>query len=498
MPTGWVRPAVLTILIACPLLFANSVSAWGVDPKSPPCKTAAEFDPASFPNSPKIDNQWNPLAPGMQFVLAGEANQGEGLLPHRVVSTVTDLTKVVNGVPAVVILKTDINAGVLEKSELAFQAQDNAGNLWKLGEFPAQFDDNGEFKEAPDTWISGLSQAEAGNLMLANPELGTPEYLQGWSPDIDLLGCAKVYKMQQKTCVPVACYDNVLITEERSPLEPESPHQRKYYAPGLGNVRVDAVGDSEETLVLAEVSQLSPEDSAKARQEALALEKTAYEVSAVYRQTSPSVLTTDPSVEPTEPESTGPLQKKPSIEIANAPVGGSGALGPRACLESVSWLDVPIPDGATIKLESIYFTWSGTDQKTTIFKVDQSICRGVAEAGPSCAGQEWKGGDSLTCSVGVKQVAAADPSQAVTVKLRVTVTCESQADCDSLYAAARKKGGSQVTVTPDPNFGSTSESPSEPPSELPSEPPSELPSEPPSELPSEPASESPSALPSDG
>ena len=146
MPSGRVRPAVLTMLIASLLLLANAVPASGADPKPPPCKTAAEFDPANFPNSPKIDNQWNPLAPGMQFVLAGEANRGKGLLPHRVVSTVTDLIKVVNGVPAVVILETDINPGVLVKSELAFQAQDNAGNLWNLGEFPAEFDDNGELQ----------------------------------------------------------------------------------------------------------------------------------------------------------------------------------------------------------------------------------------------------------------------------------------------------------------------------------------------------------------
>ena len=367
MPSGPVRPAVLTILVASLLLLANAVPASGADPKPPPCKTAAEFDPANFPNPPKIDNQWNPLAPGMQFVMAGEANGGKGLLPHRVVSTVTDLIKVVNGVPAVVILETDINQGVLVKSELAFQAQDNAGNLWNLGEFPAEFDDKGKFERAPDTWISGLSDAEPGNLMLGNPELGTPEYLQGWSPDIDFLNCAKVYKMQQKTCVPAGCYDNVLITEERSPLEPESGHQRKYYAPGVGNVRVDAVGDPEdETLVLAEVSQLSPEDLAKVRQEALKLEKTAYEVSDMYRQTSPI----EPLSEPTEPESAQPPEKKPTIEIANAPIGGNDGQGRRACAD-VNWLGKkPIPDGITIKLGSIHLEPKG------IFELDQGSCSG--------------------------------------------------------------------------------------------------------------------------
>jgi hypothetical protein len=287
MPSVRIRPAVLSILVTVLLLFANSVAASADEPKPPPCNTAAQFDPANFPNPPKIDNQWNPLTPGMQFILAGEADRGGGLLPHRVVSTVTDLTKMINGVRTVVILEKDINEGDLEEAELAFQAQDNAGNLWNLGEYPAEYDE-GNFTGAPDTWISGLGKAEPGNLMLADPQLGTPEYLQGWSPDIDFLDCAKVFKMQQKTCVPVGCYEDVLITDERSPLEPESGHQRKYYAPGVGTVRVGAIDDPEgETLVLAEASRLSPEDLAKVRQEALKLEKNAYKVSKLYRQTPP-------------------------------------------------------------------------------------------------------------------------------------------------------------------------------------------------------------------
>jgi hypothetical protein len=497
MASGPVRPAVLTILVASLLLLANSVSAWGADPKPPPCKTAAEFDPANFADPPKIDNQWSPLAPGTQFVSVKEASRGEEHLPDRVVSTVTDLTKVVNGVPAVVISETHINTGVLKESKLVFQAQDNVGNLWNLGEFPAEFDEYGKFKEAPNTWISGISDAEPGNLMLSDPKLGTPDYLQGWSPDIDFLVCAKVYRTQQTTCVPVGCYDNVLITEERSPLEQESGHQRKYYAPGVGNIRVGAVGDPEETLALAEITQLSPEDLAKVRQEALTLEKTAYEVSAVYRQTSPTVLTTAPSLEPTEPESTGPPEKQPSIEIANAPVGGGQFQGPRDCVQ-LSWLDVPIPEGTTIKLERIYFTRPGTNRPINIFEVDASSCRGVAEAPLCAAGQEWKRDGPKSCAVGVNQVVPA--SGTVTVKLPIIVTCERQADCDSV----RKQStvGSQVSVTPARRIGTPSASPSapasEPTSETPSEPSSEPTSETPSEAPSEPAPESPSESPSDG
>ncbi len=60
----------------------------------------------------------------------------EGCCPTRLVTTVTDLTKVINGVRAVVILEKDINEGVLQEAELRFEAQDNAGNIWNLGEYP--------------------------------------------------------------------------------------------------------------------------------------------------------------------------------------------------------------------------------------------------------------------------------------------------------------------------------------------------------------------------
>jgi hypothetical protein len=287
MPSVRVRPAALTILVTVLLLFANSVTATADEPKPPPCNTVAPFDPANFPNPPKIDNRWNPWIPGTQFTMAGEADRGGGLLPHRVVTTVTDLTKVINGVRTLVIVEKDLNEGDLEEAELAFHAQDNAGNLWNLGEYPEEYDE-GQFEGAPDVWISGLENAQPGNIVVANPQLGTPEYLQGWSPDIEFLDCAKVSKMQQRTCAPVGCYENVMITDERSPLEPESGHQLKYYAPEVGNVRVGFIDDPEgEVLVLAKVAKLSPEEMAKARQEALKLEEHAYKISKLYRQTPP-------------------------------------------------------------------------------------------------------------------------------------------------------------------------------------------------------------------
>jgi hypothetical protein len=252
-----------------------------------PCDPVTRLAPGNFPKWPKITNKFLPLAPGTEFTLAGRANRGGGPLPHTVVLTVTDLTKVIDGIRTVVLWDVDSNEGQVQEAELAFHAQDEFGRVWGLGEYPEEYE-NGKFTGAPNTWISGQADARGGIMMLAHPRTGTPRYLQGSAPDIDFLDCAQVFQTGQHVCVEGTCYDNVLVTDENSPLDPDSGHQRKFFAPGVGNIKVTAVNDPEgETLVLTKVRKLCPNDLAKARKAALKLEKRAYKVSEVYRTTPP-------------------------------------------------------------------------------------------------------------------------------------------------------------------------------------------------------------------
>ena len=72
------------------------------------------------------------------------------------------------------------------------------------------------------------------------------------------------------------------------------------------------------------------------------------------------------------------------------------------------------------------------------------------------------------CYVGAKQVALAGEVDRVFVILAVTVTCESQANCDSLAADPQNGVGSSVVFEPDDaEFGTPTESPSESSSESP-------------------------------
>jgi hypothetical protein len=185
---------------------------------------------------------------------------------------------VINGVRNVVMWDRDFNAGRIAEAELAFHAQDDDGNVWNMGEYPEEYK-RGKFAGAPDSWLAGVARARAGVLIPGNPKVGAPSYFQGWAPAIEFSDKARVFRMGRRTCVPTGCYRNVMITDEWNPLAPEDGHQRKYYAPGVGNVRVGAAGGKErETLVLTQVRRLSPGALVHVRREALKLERRAYEV----------------------------------------------------------------------------------------------------------------------------------------------------------------------------------------------------------------------------
>jgi hypothetical protein len=251
-------------------------------------KEYEDFDANNFSRSTIIDNVWCPLKPGTRFIYEGTTMEDEGPVPHRVVINVTDLIKVIGGVRTVVTLDLDYSADELVEAEIAFFAQDNDGKVWRMGEYPEEYED-GKFVDAP-AWIHGQENARAGISMKAEPKLGTPSYSQGWAPEVDFTDRGKVFQMGQKASVPFGCYEDVLVIVETSKEEPDA-QQFKYWARGVGNVRVGWGGEGEKTqeiLELVKIVELSPEDMAEVRKKAMELEKHAYQISKdVYAHTPP-------------------------------------------------------------------------------------------------------------------------------------------------------------------------------------------------------------------
>ena len=196
----------------------------------PPVATDADFDQANFTHPTEVANPWFPLVPGTRFTWEGHATDEGERVTRKVVFTVTDLTKVVNGVPTVVTYDNDFTSGELEEDELSFFAQDDDGNVWYLGEYPEELD-GGKVDKTP-TWIAGLHGARAGIHMPAVPRLDTPSYAMGWGgSDVDWTDRGKVDQLGKEICVPLACYADVLVIDEFNPDEPGT-HQLKFYAPG--------------------------------------------------------------------------------------------------------------------------------------------------------------------------------------------------------------------------------------------------------------------------
>ena len=281
-------PLIAVCIIAVLVGFFNS-SVKEVGDSENTGKKYENFNPNNFDDPTKIDNEWMPLRPGMQLVYEGTTLDDEGeLQDHRVVINVTDLTKVIEGVRTVVSWDLDYSSGELTEAELAFFAQDNDGNVWRMGEYPEEYED-GEIADAP-CWITGIKGSIAGISMKFNPELGTPSYSQGYAPDVEFTDRGQVDQFVDKVCVPIDCYENVLVISETSEAELDA-NQLKYFARSVGNINVGWRGDGEKTqevLELVDIKILSQEEMEEVRERAIELEKNAYNQSKdVYGLTSP-------------------------------------------------------------------------------------------------------------------------------------------------------------------------------------------------------------------
>jgi hypothetical protein len=246
------------------------------------CQAIPQIHTHQFPDSPSITNPLLPMAPGMQYVYDGFVVLDRHHHPHQIVSTITDLTKVVDGVRTIVVFEQDFQDGLLQESEVFFEAQDVDGTVWHLGEYPEVYA-NGQLSGAPDTWLSGVQSATAGIDMPAVPHEGDI-IVQGYSPAIQFWDCARFLRLRTRRCIPSGCYHDVVVINEFAPLDPGGGHQLKYNAPQVGNIAARPLGDPEpEILNLTSAGFLCPDALAAIRQATLAQDQRGYGVaSGVY------------------------------------------------------------------------------------------------------------------------------------------------------------------------------------------------------------------------
>ena len=187
----------LLILLISPSLYGGQTSQ----------KEWEDFDRKNFECNATINNEWMPLKPGTRFVYEGNTVEDGETIPHRVVINVTDLNKMIDGVCTIVSWDLDYSENELVEAEIAFFSQDKEGNVWRMGEYPEEYED-GKIIAAP-AWIQGLENAIAGISMKAKPRLGMPSYSQGWGPSVDFTDRGEIYLMGQKTKVTFGSFENI-------------------------------------------------------------------------------------------------------------------------------------------------------------------------------------------------------------------------------------------------------------------------------------------------
>src|SRR6266478_1692016 len=225
-----------------------------------------------FSRPTEITNKWLPMKPGTRFVYDGTTVEDDGkVVSHQIVINITDVVKTIAGVRTLVSYDLDYTEGELSEAELAFYAQDDDGNVWRFGEYPEEYDGK-KFVKAP-AWIHGIQDARAGMMMKAQPRLGTPSYSHGYGPAVNWTDRGQVHAMGQEVTAGTKRYADVLVIKETS-IEEEAVDaaQLKYYAAGVGNIKVGWMGTGEKTkevLDLSKVEQLEAQEMAAVRAKAL-------------------------------------------------------------------------------------------------------------------------------------------------------------------------------------------------------------------------------------
>lgn len=209
------------------------------------------IDPANFPPTPLVSNQYFPLVPGTIFSYVNTITEGTTITTQDISVEVTNDTKLILGVNCVVVHDVVYEGGTTNILEDTFDwyAQDNDGNVWYFGEDTTAFEP-GEPPSKEGSWEAGVNGAKPGIIMWADPgaHINQPyrqECLSGVAEDN-----GEVLSVTESVTVQYGSFSDCVQTKDYSDLEP-GVVENKFYAPGIGLVLTVTVqgGDEREELV---------------------------------------------------------------------------------------------------------------------------------------------------------------------------------------------------------------------------------------------------------
>lgn len=185
-----------------------------------------DLRPADF--TTRIDHPYWPMRPGTTWRYV---ERGGGEVAHVRV-TVTDRTKMIEGIRARVVHDVVRSGGELVENTRDWFAQDSGGTLWYLGEFSRSYE-NGQPVSTEGSWKHGRDGAQAGVILPARLRAGCgyrEEYLAGEAEDQ-----ARILSTQETLRTPTGLHRRVVQTANTTTLEPDLL-ENKFYARGVGPV----------------------------------------------------------------------------------------------------------------------------------------------------------------------------------------------------------------------------------------------------------------------
>ena len=184
--------------------------------------------PSSDDFAATVDNPYLPFLPGTRWVYRG----GTPDEPERIVVTVLDQTKLIEGISATVVRDTVRVSGEVVEDTLDWYAQDRRGRVWYLGEDSRTYE-NGQVVSREGSWEAGVDGAKAGIVMFDKPRVGEPyrqEYYAGHAEDQ-----ATFLTLDTRAATKAGVFKHLRMTEDTTPLDPAIA-ELKFYARGIGVV----------------------------------------------------------------------------------------------------------------------------------------------------------------------------------------------------------------------------------------------------------------------
>ena len=171
-------------------------------------------------------NRYFILVPGYQLCLAGEE---KGKHVELLITVLHDVHPVYGVKTRVVEERESVDGQVVEVSRNFF-AISASGDVYYFGEEVDIYRD-GKISSHGGSWIAGRDGARYGLMVPGSPQVGQKAY-QEIAPDV-AMDRFEVIATDRTERVPAGEFTDCLVTEETTPLEPDSREQ-KIYAPKVG------------------------------------------------------------------------------------------------------------------------------------------------------------------------------------------------------------------------------------------------------------------------